>query len=121
MDGIHLTRTGRTAPPRPRPRRRARALLAVSLAAAASCGAVAPSSAFAGTASGTASASASGTVHGPSTRGVIVWTERTDAGDHLMIARADGSHARSLTPVIPDEGDIDAQVSPDGRWILYEH
>lgn len=38
-----------------------------------------------------------------------------------MIARADGSHRRSLTPVTPDEGDIDAQVSPDGRWVMFEH
>ena len=53
--------------------------------------------------------------------GIVVWTDRTDTGDHLMIARADGSHRRSLTPVTPDEGDIDAQVSPDGRWVMYEH
>ena len=68
-------------------------------------------------------AASAGTGHGaPSADGVIVWTNRADDGsEHLMIARADGSHARALTPSIPDNFDIDAQVSPDGRWIAYEH
>lgn len=58
----------------------------------------------------------------PSTKGVIVWTNRVSAGsEHLLIARADGSHQRSLTPALPDTGDIDAQVSPSGSWIAYEH
>jgi Tol biopolymer transport system component len=57
-----------------------------------------------------------------STDGVIVWTNRADDGsEHLMIARADGSHGRALTASIPDEFDIDAQISPDGKWIAYEH
>ena len=57
------------------------------------------------------------------TQGVIVWTQQTADGtsQHLMIARADGSHQRELTPAIPDGFDIDAQVSPNGRWIAYEH
>lgn len=85
-----------------------RVLVAASAAVAALCATV-PASASAATG------------QGPSTRGVIVWTDRTGDGDHLMIARADGSHARSLSPVIPGEGDIDAQISPDGRWVAYEH
>lgn len=47
--------------------------------------------------------------------------DRTADGDHLVVARADGSHRHSLTNVIPGEGDIDAQISPDGRWVMYEH
>jgi Tol biopolymer transport system component len=57
----------------------------------------------------------------PSGQGIVVWTHRTADGEHLMVARADGSHARSLTPVVPGGSDIDAQVSPDGRWVAYEH
>jgi hypothetical protein len=58
----------------------------------------------------------------PSTHGVIVWTNRADDGsEHLMIARANGSHSRALTPSIPDTFDVEAQVSPAGRWIAYEH
>lgn len=89
---------------------RVRGLVAISVATAAIC------------AAGPAAASVS--THGadaPSADGIVVWTDRTDTGDHLMIARADGSHHRSLTPVTPDEGDIDAQVSPDGRWVMFEH
>jgi Tol biopolymer transport system component len=58
----------------------------------------------------------------PSTKGVIVWTNRASAGsEHLLIASADGSHQRSLTAALPDTGDIDAQISPTGSWIAYEH
>ncbi len=58
----------------------------------------------------------------PSPNGVIVWTTRADDGsEHLLIARADGSHQRQLTPTIPETGDIDAQISPDGSWVAYEH
>ena len=58
----------------------------------------------------------------PSTQGVIVWTQRTEDGSgHLLIARADGSHQRVLTPAIPDSEDFDAQISPAGDWIAYEH
>ena len=58
----------------------------------------------------------------PSKHGVIVWSSRTDDGtDHLLIAHADGSHQRELTPAIPGTGDIDAQVSPSGDWVAYEH
>ena len=56
------------------------------------------------------------------TQGVIVWSQQSIDGSaqHLMIARADGSHQLELTPVTPDAFDIDAQVSPNGRWIAYE-
>lgn len=102
------SRSGRPVPPRNRRRYRARHVLAVTvIAGAISVTASSPAGAHTG--------------RSASTRGVIVWTDRTENGDHLMLARADGSHARSLTPVIPGEGDIDAQVSPDGRWIMYEH
>jgi Tol biopolymer transport system component len=58
----------------------------------------------------------------PSTNGVIVWTTRADDGsEHLMTAHADGSHQHQLTPTIADTGDIDAQISPDGSWVAYEH
>jgi hypothetical protein len=54
-------------------------------------------------------------------RGIIVWTQRTPSGpERLMVAHADGSHARALTTAEPDSVDIDAQVSPDGRWVAYE-
>ena len=57
------------------------------------------------------------------TQGVIVWSQQTADGtsQNLMIARGDGSHVRELTPAIPDGFDIDAQVSPNGQWIAYEH
>ncbi len=59
---------------------------------------------------------------GPSRAGIIVWTNRTPAGpEQLLIADADGSHQRALTPALADSGDIDAQISPNGRWIAYEH
>jgi dipeptidyl aminopeptidase/acylaminoacyl peptidase len=52
--------------------------------------------------------------------GVIVWTHRAAEGsEHLMIADADGRHPRQLTTPRPDTSDIDAQVSPDGRWIVF--
>ncbi len=64
----------------------------------------------------------SATAQRPSQDGVIVWTNRTaDGPEHLLIADADGSHQRSLTPALTDSGDIEAQVSPNGRWIAYEH
>lgn len=54
-------------------------------------------------------------------RGFIVWTHRTASGaERLMVARADGSQVRRLTRAEPDSIDIDAQVSPDGRWVAYE-
>ena len=56
-----------------------------------------------------------------SNEGIIVWTTREASGsEHLMVARADGSHQRSLTPELPDTGDVDAQISPDGSWVAYE-
>ena len=57
----------------------------------------------------------------PSTEGIIVWTTREASGsEHLMVARADGSHQRVLTPELADVGDVDAQISPDGSWVAYE-
>ncbi len=53
--------------------------------------------------------------------GVIVWTNRTDESEHLMIASADGRHRRDLTPAQPGNVDIDARVSPNGEWIVFEH
>ena len=41
--------------------------------------------------------------------------------EHLLIAHADGSAQRVLTPAIAGSGDIDAQFSPKGDWIAYEH
>ena len=58
----------------------------------------------------------------PSTQGMIVWSNRAaDGSEHLLIARADGSHQRDLTAPAPDTRDADAQVSPNGRWIAYQH
>src|SRR4051794_1799807 len=55
------------------------------------------------------------------THGVIVWTHRATPGsEHLMVARADGSHSRPLTPPTAGAVDFEAQVSPDGRWIAFE-
>ena len=65
--------------------------------------------------------SASAMHTGPSTEGVIVWSNRAaDRSEGLLIARADASHQRELTPHAPDTRDFDAQISPDGRWIAYE-
>ena len=67
-----------------------------------------------------ASASTGGTQ--PSTEGIIVWTNRTPSGaEHLLIARADGTRQRVLTPAVADADDLNAQVSPDGSWVAYEH
>jgi len=58
----------------------------------------------------------------PTKQGVIVWTTRADDGsEHLLIARGDGTHQRSLTPSTPDVFDLNAQVSSRGTWIAYEH
>ena len=37
-----------------------------------------------------------------------------------MVARADGSRPRPLTPPTAQTNDFDAQVSPDGRWVAFE-
>ena len=66
--------------------------------------------------------SASATNTGPSTNGVIVWSNRaSDGSEHLLIAQADGTHQKDLTIPTPDTKDTDAQISPDGRWIAYQH
>ena len=52
---------------------------------------------------------------------VIIWTSRAATGsEHLMIADERGGDARPLTPATPDQVELDAQVSPDGRWVAYE-
>jgi TolB protein len=52
--------------------------------------------------------------------GRIVWTHRAAPGsEQLVIAQADGSRLRELTPATPDTIDLDATISPDGRRILY--
>jgi hypothetical protein len=69
-----------------------------------------------------AGAAGAPTYRPPSSKGVIVWTHRDDDGlEHLLIANADGSDQRALTPAIADSGDIDAQISPTGAWVAYEH
>jgi Tol biopolymer transport system component len=69
-----------------------------------------------------AQASATRDTGKPSTKGIIVWTTRTDTGaEHLLIARADSSRQRVLTPALPNFDDLNAQVSPDGNWVAYEH
>lgn len=58
---------------------------------------------------------------GPSTKGMVVWTNRAaDGSESLLIADADGSHRRRLTHAPKDVGDIDAQFSPNGAWVAYE-
>jgi Tol biopolymer transport system component len=59
----------------------------------------------------------------PTGQGLIVWTNRSEDGssEHLMIARGDGSRPRSLTPAVDGVFDLNAQVSPRGNWIAYEH
>jgi len=37
-----------------------------------------------------------------------------------MVGHVAGSHVRALNTAEPDSADIDAQVSPDGRWVAYE-
>jgi dipeptidyl aminopeptidase/acylaminoacyl peptidase len=56
--------------------------------------------------------------------GVIVWTnaaslEDVDFTGQLVIANADGSDQRQLTPVTAGVNDIDATVSPSGRLVLF--
>jgi Tol biopolymer transport system component len=59
----------------------------------------------------------------PTRQGLIVWTNRSEDGssEHLMIARGDGLRPRSLTPAVDGVFDLNAQVSPRGNWIAYEH
>lgn len=54
---------------------------------------------------------------------VLVWSQYAKVESNtvrLVIARADGSGVRALTH--PDDGvqDIDARISPNGRWVLFE-
>ena len=56
----------------------------------------------------------------PSTEGRIVWTNRAaDGRESLVIANADGTEQRSLTHAGKGEYHVDAQFSPNGRWIAY--
>jgi Tol biopolymer transport system component len=58
----------------------------------------------------------------PSTDGHIVWTKRiADGHEELLIANADGTGQRVLVPAAKGEVNFDAQFSPNGRWIAYEH
>ena len=57
----------------------------------------------------------------PSTSGRIVWTNRAaDGRESLVIANADGTGQRALTHAGKGEYHVDAQFSPNGRWIAYE-
>jgi len=57
----------------------------------------------------------------PSTSGRIVWTNRAaDGRESLVIAHADGTGQRALTHAGKGEYHLDAQFSPNGRWIAYE-
>ena len=59
---------------------------------------------------------------GSADRGQIVWTlgETGSGPGHLVAARADGSRQRNLTPPLEGVLDIDAAISPDGRWVAFE-
>jgi hypothetical protein len=53
--------------------------------------------------------------------GRIVWTNRAaDGRESLVIANADGTGQRALTHAGKGEYHLDAQFSPNGRWIAYE-
>ncbi len=57
----------------------------------------------------------------PSTSGLIVWTNRAaDGRESLRIANADGTEQRALTHAGKGEVHVNAQFSPNGRWIAYE-
>src|SRR5688572_13613232 len=57
----------------------------------------------------------------PSTDGRIVWTIRAaDGRESLVIANADGTEQRPLTHAGKGEYHVDAQFSPNGKWIAYE-
>jgi dipeptidyl aminopeptidase/acylaminoacyl peptidase len=61
--------------------------------------------------------------HGPAQAGRIVWTQVLNSQftrARLVSARPDGSGFRVLTHPGPKRFDIDAVVSPDGRWVLFE-
>jgi hypothetical protein len=65
--------------------------------------------------------SASDLASEPSTSGLIVWTNRAaDGRESLVIANADGTGQRALTHAGKGEYHVDAQFSPNGRWIAYE-
>jgi Tol biopolymer transport system component len=59
----------------------------------------------------------------PAHQGMIVWTNRSEDGssEHLVAARADGSHQHQLTAAVEGVFDLNSQVSPRGNWIAYEH
>jgi hypothetical protein len=57
----------------------------------------------------------------PSTSGSVVWTLRAaDGRESLLIANADGTDQRALTHAGNGEYHVNAQFSPNGRWIAYE-
>lgn len=55
--------------------------------------------------------------------GQIVWTnsapDRVDATGNLLIADADGTNQRELTPWTEGVNDIDARLSPDGSRVVF--
>jgi Tol biopolymer transport system component len=55
----------------------------------------------------------------PSTDGHIVWTNQAGDRESLVIANADGTGQRPLTHAVKGEHHIDAQFSPNGKWIAY--
>ena len=69
-----------------------------------------------------APASAGGATGGLASRsGVIVWTTQSgEHSEHLMIAAADGRGSRQLTPERPGVVDVDARISKDGKWVVFE-
>lgn len=64
----------------------------------------------------------SAAAHADSHNAYLVWTRITSAGDAapLVISDADGHHVRQLTHPPTGVLDIDARISPNGRWILFE-
>src|ERR1044071_1199286 len=68
-------------------------------------------------------ATAAGGHRPPTHQGLIVWTNRSGDGasEHLVVARGDGSRQRDLTAAEEGVFDLNAQVSPRGTWIAYEH
>lgn len=55
-------------------------------------------------------------------RTVLVWSQRSadGSGIHLMIAHGDGGEARALTAPVDGVYDLDPQISPDNRTVLFE-
>jgi Tol biopolymer transport system component len=65
---------------------------------------------------------ASAGAHANANRGYLVWTRITSAGDtgQLVISDPAGRHVRQLSHPPTGVFDIDARISPNGQWILFE-